>query len=200
MDEIQEIVDIENKQLLYHMLVDAHLQCCKRQNISSLNFVNSYTGSGSNVIQAVIAGLSTFGRFHAPVEQTFELLSFDYNQEIAESILEQGGRIPGWGSEFVKGLPDPIFTEIHKFLIDRFNDQLVPLVKITSVLHAGNKYIYPNASAYTALVGKILGYTCATIMFLLIECRLSAWRETIKLYSEKGEYLFLAEAEKASRE
>lgn len=175
---------------LKELLEKAHYECCKRSNISSFVLLQAYAGS-SFAPQAISAAVNCFGDFHAPINRALILISNpEYDLAVA-AMLRSRMKIPGWGSDFVKGKEDPIFSPLSNYLKDKHSTVFDILYHITTILHHEGKYIYPNAAVMTAAVGLILGYSIKTIYFLLIECRLRGWKDSIDLYDQKGEYLFI---------
>jgi len=174
--------------MIKDLLEQAHYKCCQRENVSSFVLLNSFVSSGSSA-QAITAAISCFGDKHAPVDRAFSLLTHDKYEHVVKLNIKLGVRVPGWGSQFVKG-NDPIFNDILVYLDYSFPELMRRIDRITEILIDNGKYVYPNAACMTAAVGSLLGYTEKTIHFLLIECRLRAWMETIKQYEESGSVFF----------
>ena len=179
---------------LKDLLEEAHYQCCKRSNISSIVLLEAYVGS-KFVPQALSAAISCFGDHHAPIHAAFSIINDENYEETVKKALEAGYRIPGWGSDFIKGASDPVFEPLHVYLLNNHEEDYYKINNITYTLHKNEKMIYPNAAMYTAVAGRILGYSAATVHFLLVECRIRGWLHTIDLYEKEGEYFFLQGAE-----
>lgn len=178
-----------NELALKAILTDAHAKCCERQNVSSATLIHALHGS-QFVPQAIAAAILTFGDRHAPVHKIIQLLAAEKFEEIVKTNIEAGAMIPGWGSEFVKGEPDPIFTELDRYLEANATKTHSVIHEITRIIReAKDVDLYPNAGAYTAAVGLELGYSPGDIHFLLLECRLPAWRKHTQQY-ERGSFNF----------
>ena len=181
------------------LLMDAHAKCCERSNVSSITLVQSYHGCGFTP-QAIAAALLTFGDRHAPVHQVIRLLQTDNFEEIVIGNLKAGNKIPGWGSDFIKGEPDPIFAELDRFMEANATDIHRRIHEISQVIWDEKEQdLHPNAAAYTAAVGLKLGYSSLDIHFLLIECRLPIWRKHLQDY-ERGSFNFPAAQQTAEGE
>jgi hypothetical protein len=154
-----------HEQAILHACLAAHHAAAQRENISTSVLHAALQGSGS-LPQALCAAILSTGGVHAPLIQTHALLSCDDAPAVAAAMLDHGARVPGWGSSFAKGAPDPLLDEIAQY-----HD----LGLVTGVLHRRGLMLYPNLSAYTAATAITLGIPAEGCLWLLIQGRLAAW-------------------------
>lgn len=156
---------------LLNAVLEAHEQSAFRNNISSVTVLNAYAGSSSYGC-AIASALLTLGGPHAPLAETFDLLNDPAPMLTAETMLGLGMKIPGWGSSFHKGKPDPAWAIVDKLLKSETRERIE---SITWALHGNDKKVYPNPSCYTAAAALELGIPRAMCAYLLILGRLNAW-------------------------
>lgn len=165
-----------------------HREATARDNLSTSVLAAAFDANGRNYIQAVIAALGTVGGKHGPIRQAHDL--FLIGPSAVDAFLSAGMMVPGWGSSFAKGKPDPIWAESHKLLGDIPHDEpslFVVMNKITKTLHERGKMVYPNAAAYTACLSILMGLPSALSPSLFIEARAEAWRcHILNLMNPKG--------------
>lgn len=157
---------------LFHALMRAHHMSAQRANISSATVVNTAVGSG-NYANALAAAILTIGGKHAPLEASMRLLDSAEPLYEAESMIDCGERIPGWGNSFVKGAKDEIWLEVDEMLEATQYAEIIG--DITSVLHSKKKLIYPNPSIYTAACALQLQAPACIAPYFFIYGRLVAW-------------------------
>jgi citrate synthase len=130
-------------------------------------------GSGSYE-SSVAAGILTLGGKHAPIREIYQTL--EQPRSVIETRINAGERVPGWGNSFFRGSPDPDWHAVRfAFLV--FPQMLDHIDFVTSVFHARQKMLYPNAGCYTAAAAKIVGLPAETASYLLISARLPVWTE-----------------------
>ena len=157
-------------------LLGIHQQLVYRNNISS-NTILNMANLDKDYFTSVAAALLTLGTIHAPIVQTVSLLRDVNYEQTVESILSSpgSGKVPGWGSDFVKGESDPIFDEIDQCISN--HEVYDKILHITELLHDNNKIIYPNAACYTAACSIIIKLPDAIAPYLLIKGRLEGWTD-----------------------
>lgn len=164
--------DIE-RELIDAMFI-AHHKSCFRDNASSYVVLTTASASGQ-IDKAIAAGMLTIGGFHGPLRESAHFLSLDDPAHKVSEALSNNLKIPGWGSSFFKGEPDPLWTGVDKML------ELHPvgskIYDVTARLHQLGKNLYPNPSAYTAAVGLTIGLPIVMTPYLFIAARLSAWTQ-----------------------
>lgn len=169
-----ELTDIELA-LLKELWMAHHLSCF-RDNASSMAVAISADGSG-DLTKAIVAGLSTLGDKHAPLEDTVMFLSQENPALQVAEMLNWGMKIPGWGGTFQDGAIDPIWIETDR-LIERHQSALhLKLQAVTAILKGHGKLLAPNPSAYTACVAIALGMPRKLSPYLFIYGRLTGWAE-----------------------
>ena len=159
---------------LFAALHAAHHRSAFRANVSSVVVAQSFEASG-DLSKAIAAGILTLGRKHAPLEHTYEFLSFEEPWRQVPGILKRGAKVPGWGGTFQKDQPDPIWQEVDDLLADTQPATYIKLSSVTTTLIEHSKTLYPNPSAYTAASALVFGLPKELIWYLFIGGRLSAW-------------------------
>jgi len=159
-----------------HPLIDellrVHAEIAVRDNASYVT-VKQSAYLGKDYFTAIASGLLTLGGLHAPLSQTWRFLRLDDCKPYMESVLGCDARIPGWGSSFVKGEPDPVFEQLDKELISYPIHTRIEYV--TRFLYSRGLNIFPNASTYTSAVVIALGMSDSIASYLLLKGRLDAW-------------------------
>jgi len=124
---------------------------------------------------ALIAALSSLGGVHGPVEHVMKLLSDPSAVRTAEVLLQDGSKVPGWGSSFVKGHKDPVFDAVDKMIYYGEPSLWCLIRDITNAI--GNKNIFPNAACYTAAACLLNDIPPCIAIKVLIQGRIEAWSE-----------------------
>ena len=178
--------------MLFKELEKVHQTIARRHNASTVAII---TGAklGKDFFASMSSALLTLGNIHAPLTQTNKILSMSYPFNYIYDCLNQGYKIPGWGSSFVKGEPDPVFDDL-RFLLKGEQPRLMEVVdEITDRLgHSLRVPVHPNASCYTMLC--FAGYPdtvdkeSRSLMGanFLIKSRLPVWTELYLENYEKG--------------
>jgi citrate synthase len=170
----------ESETILLEKTLDAHRAATFRQNLSSEVVKAAFAGNGHDFTKAAAAGLCTLGGLHAPIVQTYEFLdNITTNPAIAMDCYIAHNKIPGWGSSFVKGKPDPVVDNVviyiatgWKYIADRID-------YVTNCLHQSGKNVFPNMACITAATAIILGIPKELSPVLLLQGRVMAWAELI---------------------
>lgn len=166
---IWDDVGINDKPLVEAMF-SAHYKSAFRPNTSSVTVFN-VADSSNDIGKAIAAGILSLGERHGPLEQSYDFLSMD------EPWVGARNRkiVPGWGGSFQKDKPDPNWVMVDELLKKNHPDAYNKLRLVTEQLHQSGRVIYPNPSAYTALVGLVLGLSKKLLVYLFIASRLDAW-------------------------
>ena len=157
----------------------AHHESALRGNISSQSVHFAAHGS-RDFARAVAAGLVSIGGPDAPLERTVELLSAADPVEAVEGMLERKEKVPGWGNSFVRGEPDPIWSEVDARFSCDFPAISGTISSVTAYLHSRRRNLYPNPSAYTAAAAIAVGLPAPMAAYLFIAFRLSGWGKIIQ--------------------
>lgn len=159
---------------LLELLGDAHGQSALRGNLSHEALKLAAIGSG-DYVKSICAALMTIGGKHAPLAQTYDLLTVHDPAGYASKLLDTGKRVPGWGNSFVRGTHDPIWASVASYLQGNEPGLLARINSVTEVLHARGKLVFPNPSCYTAAAGIVLQIPRDVLAFLFIQGRLPEW-------------------------
>jgi len=120
------------------------------------------------------SALLTLGGFHAPIPQTYQFLVSEGDiKSSIEEILDSGGRVPGWGSSFERGHPDPVFETLDRMLVPYPLHSRIQYV--TGFFSGSGHSIFPNASCYTSAVCIVRGLTATFGQYLFLNGRINAW-------------------------
>src|SRR6266850_6774369 len=162
------------EQNLLVLLFKAHDASTYRPNVSSEMIINACIGSGE-YLKAIPAALLTLGGLHGPILQAYALLDSEYSKSIAQSILANRQKIPGWGSSFQKnGEKDPIWSDFEDALCLNNAGLGARIGQITKILWESGKKIQPNPGCYTAACAIALRIPASVSPWLFIQGRLGA--------------------------
>lgn len=172
-------------QTLLGALHAAHDASALRNNLSHEALVLAATGSG-NYVQSIAAAMMTLGGLHAPVVAICAVLQMPFTQEQVTQLVQQGGKMPGWGNSFLKGQPDPAWGEVDAILRELNLSLMQKMDDITAWLHAAGKRVYPNPGGYTAAAALTMGMQPEASPYLVVSGRLAAWtREFCRIVGER---------------
>ena len=153
-------------------LANMHRSLARRENASSM-MVASMAQLGRPLFESIAAALLTLGGTHAPITQTRRLLDVDNRFREIDSILENGGKVPGFGSAFYKGEPDPEVEVVMATLRPATRSLITRLGYHIYAMTV--KQLYPNAAMATAAVAMDRGLSAIDAPRLIIEGRLPVW-------------------------
>ena len=164
-----------------------HYKCAMRENASS-SLICAMAQLAKPFQDAVAAALLSTGGLHAPVQeaqQEFELW------RVTGKIPEDLDKLPGFGSAWYKGEPDPdveTFMTTLRTTCDEGDSICNDMVEYTKqVQEFFDKKIWPNAGLATALANFALKRHPTLGIGLVIQGRLPAWEELyIKNYVHRG--------------
>ena len=157
---------------LYYELVRAHdIAAVANPNGSLVVAHVTYLASG-NLTQALAAAALAQGDLHAPIEAVRDMFHSYDRMLYAASILEEGGKVPGFGNSFYKDLADPAFAEVEAVL-RADHASLVGWVDELRSVHP--KLPPPNAAMWTALAMEAMGMERGMGPALFISARVKAW-------------------------
>jgi len=158
----------EKEERLLDAVLSAHDRSASRNNVSSVNVLNTTHGTG-DYCKSIATGLLSIGGLHGPLEQT---INYILNPDLGCLVK---GKVPGWGNSFVKNGPDPIWSEVDSILFQDWPDLFYKLAHITKQLKIAGKNVFPNPSAYTAVTAIALGIPANCAVWVFISGRLDAW-------------------------
>ena len=153
-------------------LANMHRSLAGRENASSM-MVASMAQLGRPLFESIAAALLTLGGAHAPISQTRRLLDVDNRFREIDSIIENDGKVPGFGSAFYSGEPDPEVDVVLRTLRPSTHSLITRMENHIEQLWG--KRLYPNAAMATAAVAMDRGLNAIDAPRLIIEGRLPAW-------------------------
>lgn len=166
----KELARVE--EILLNLCLEAHGKSVLRDNISTSVLAQAAFGS-LDYTKSLIAALSTVGGVHAPLLETWNVLQAPIGE--IEKAIDAGARIPGWGSSFVKGKSDEIWTPVESHIREHFTSISDRIDAITHLFQSKGKNLHPNASCYTAATGLALELPPQLLPYLFIQGRLNNW-------------------------
>ena len=162
--------------VLVDELMLVHDKLSRRDNLSSV-VIQQCAAAEKDYISSIASGMLTYGGRHGPVSRVVRFLSGPSPADEARLRIKGKRLVPGWGSGFVKGRPDPELSRIDRVLCVRNRDIWARIREITDILHESGKKIFPNAACYTASVCLALGFPAEAALYWLIRGRIGAWTE-----------------------
>jgi hypothetical protein len=168
----------EGERILLNHLFDAHNSAVFRHNISSEVLKAAFYGNNGDFTKAAAAALCSLGGVHAPIVQAYELLEADWPKQ-AWPQWDGKSKIPGWGSSFTKGKPDPYVDNVLIYIGTGWEWMLRRINNVTENLHLRGKHVFPNMACATAATGVILGLPKELTPALLLHGRALAWAELL---------------------
>ena len=166
--------DIKTKSRLVELLNRAHYESSFRNNPSSIAIKISGQGSGS-FLNAVIGALSTLGGPHGPTKDAAEMLLSSDPIDLCKAYMDANIKIPGWGTSFNKGTPDPIWENVANHIEKNFPEIHFVIEKITKHIQNTGKMLYPNPACYTATTAIIHDIPSDASVYFFINARMPAW-------------------------
>jgi hypothetical protein len=164
---------------LHEELLRVHDVLATRENLSS-QMISCAAKVEKDFGSACIMAIASLGGLHAPIEQAMKLLSDPNAIRTAEVLLQDGSKVPGWGSSFVKEEKDPIFDTLDYMLYSpgihtKFGTLWHLITDITD--HLRSKEIYPNAACYTAACCILNEIPPCVAVKTLIQGRIDSWSD-----------------------
>ncbi len=156
---------------LFGAVLRAHEASAGRPNASTVAVANAAGGS-LDYTKAIAAGLATLGGLHAPLVQTYDLI---HGMLMDTTKRPPPGLVPGWGSSFHKGEPDPLWVEVDAMLAKGWPYLMAIAGVISRELSARGKNLYMNPSAYTAMAAIALECPRDLAPYLFVAGRLEQW-------------------------
>lgn len=174
-------------QSIEYSLIEMHHECALRDNASS-RIIGTMAQLGKPFNEAVAAGLLSMGGKHAPVMEAQQ----EFNRyRVLGKVAEDIDIIPGFGSAWFKGEPDPVIEKFFNTLPINCDEgaELVDDVAYYTkeVQLVTGKELYPNAALATAVGNLALKQPPFLAPYLVIQGRVSAWAEIYtKNYIDRG--------------
>jgi len=164
---------------LHEELLRVHAVLATRENLSS-EMISCAAKVEKDFGSACIMAIASLGGLHAPVEQAMNLLLNPNAIRIAEVLLQDGSKVPGWGSSFIKGEKDPVFDTLDYMLYNpgihtKYSTLWHLITDITD--HLRSKDIYPNAACYTAACCILNEIPPCVAVKTLIQGRIDSWSD-----------------------
>ena len=167
---------------LENALADAHRSACHRDNISTVILKESWRGNGGDLMKSITSAMMSLGGIHAPIKQTYRMIE----EMIHPSYKTYEYKIiPGFGSGFIKGEPDPILKYLHEELEKVDNRYIKISHYIRETFLSEGKDLYPNIAFYTAAVAHYLEEDIKFCERFVLETRIPEWINILKDAEEK---------------
>jgi citrate synthase len=141
----------------------------------------AWESNGGDLIKSITAALMTLGGLHAPVKKVYNLL-YKLQHNNFDVVLCQYNVVPGFGSDFVRGAPDPMLNDTAEALYQENRELYDYGTKIHKHLGERGKVLYPNLGFYTAAVAMHEGYNVLFCEKILIETRINEWIRMLENY------------------
>lgn len=170
-----QLTEAHKEQILDQLYI-THEHAARRNNTSTQVVVAAFESNGGDLLKSISAGLMCLGGAHAPIKQVYQL--FDQLSLNGNIIL--GGKIPGFGSSFVKNNHDPMLENLRMVISDLLPQYIEWGKEIRSVLRKEGKNLYPNLAFYTAAVSHGLGETVEFCQQHLVRARVNAWIQILE--------------------
>lgn len=163
---------------------EMHRQGAQRMCASSEALTSSFLVNGLDGRLSIIAAISMMGGHHAPLIQTQlllqEILNDPKNLNKIVSRYNKRSRIPGFGSGFVKGEPDPIHQEIDALIQEYAPKVHYYMMDILHEVHTNiSDRLFFNTAMYSAAFGVIMNISPYIMPGLAIEARLNIWNQLL---------------------
>jgi citrate synthase len=167
-------------QRLHEAFVVMHQHGAARSCASTFILNSSFRVNGLDARLSIIAAISSMGGEHAPIVRTQLLLQevLDNHKQIPSIVsrYNKKNRIPGFGSGFVKGEPDPIHADIDaliKELSPKTHYYMTELqIEVQSSI---DDRLHMNTAMYSAATGVLLNISPYVLPGTAIEARMPIW-------------------------
>ena len=160
---------------LISLLVQCHQSATIANNNASSVALGLAASTGASFWHSVAAAMMTFGDIHGPVTATRKAI-YQTSPESLRERIEDGEIIPGWGNSFFKHGLDPSWTRMDHLIRSEYTGHHEEIERVgKAIFKSKGRILYPNASAYTAVVAEIIGLDHGTEPILAIAARLPAW-------------------------
>lgn len=170
---------------LWDALAGAHANACLRANLSS-QVITAISHAGGEPLRAVAAGMLTLETLHAPVA----LARQQYLRPFYPGLVEAGGpKAWGYGSSFVKGIPDPMLGGCRSAMKglhgtpegkELFSQTLPAVVLAWSTKSNSEVLLYPNLAHYTAILAELIQWPAGLEFVLVAALRAPSWAGHLK--------------------
>jgi len=172
----------EDEARLLQLCFTAHAQSALRQNVSTAVLVEASRANGGDYTKALMAALCTLGGIHAPLMDTWRVLSTS-DVEHLKFAIKSGILVPGWGSSFAKE-DEEIWGPVEAHLKEHNSEIWSRVESITDLLKEKN--LRPNPSTFTAAVGIALKMPPQMLPWIFITGRLNTWTTLFLETTMKG--------------
>lgn len=167
-----------------------HQDGAMRECASTVILGQTFKVNGANSAQSIVAAISSMGGSHAPLVEAARFFNFVMSEppesvpDMIKDILKTG-KVPGFGSSFVKDEVDPIHYEIDAAMRRYSSKQHYYIVEMTyAIQKQTKKKLNPNTALYSAAYASIMNIDPVLLPGLVIEARIPVWnvlmREQLK--------------------
>ena len=169
---------------IYNAFNDMHTEMAFRNNASS-TLIKAMAQLGKPLNDAIAASLLTLDTIHAPIRSACECFN-EYENDGGLSVSSCKRKIPGFGSSWYKGEPDPV---VEKFLDELDPDVQGLVIQYTDYVRSiwDRPKLYPNAALATAAFAFQENINPVTAISNVIVGRIDAWVSIyFNNYTDKG--------------
>jgi hypothetical protein len=157
---------------LYYALLRAHDETAAANPNGSIMVAHTVYKASGSMVNALAAAALCQGHLHAPIEAARDLLrEGDNAADDAQSMIEYGVRVPGFGNSFYPD-GDPCFAKVESML----REQHPELTDIIDNIRECNPKLPPaNAAMWTAAVLEALRMPIGIGPAIFIAARVRPW-------------------------
>jgi citrate synthase len=170
---------------LKNLLIEAHKEASHRENASTQVLKAAFISNGGNLIGSITAAMNMLGGLHAPIKQTVQWIERIPIGGLGIAVKSSPqrstqGRVPGWGSGFIKGEFDPMLMKLHDELIKHHEVYAKIEESVTCYFASQGKLIFPNLAFYTAVTSIVEKIHIDLCESLILEARIPEWIKILK--------------------
>lgn len=163
-----------------------HQEGAQRACASSFVLNATFKVNGFHAQQSIVAAISSMGGEHAPLVRC-QLMLADILRESKPDFIEayvssynKTNKIPGFGSGFVKGEPDPIHKEIDHLIAKIDPKKHYYMVELHhAVQDQIDRNLFPNTALYSAMTSIILNWSPYVLPGFAIQARMPVWNHIL---------------------
>lgn len=163
-----------------------HQEGAQRACASTFILNATFKVNGYHAQQSIIAAIASMGGEHAPLVRCQmmleKLFALDKPDKIAGILKEYNkiNRIPGFGSGFTKGEPDPIHDDINELLRKLDPKKHFYMVELHhQVQEQIDARLFPNTALYSAFTSILLNWSPFVLPGFAIEARMPVWNHIL---------------------
>lgn len=161
-----------------------HQHGAARSCASTYILNSTFRVNGLDARLSIIAAISSMGGTHAPIVRTQllleEVLASPKSIPSIVSRFNKKNRIPGFGSGFVKGEPDPIHEPIDALIRELSPKTHYYMMELLNEVQSSiDARLFFNTAMYSAAYGKLMNVSPYVLPGIVIEARLPIWNRVM---------------------